>query len=243
MPGEMKRDGIAAGRRGDDRRRRCPVCHQTVRGNIRRHIRIAHCSGGNAIVARQARRNRTALAATATLITVVIVVSMYLLLHRAPNDGGPDEPAYKPSHPTGNGLENYWTVYPSSHVLAGGSVPIPAWAKDEAASRVLLILVHSEGCAPCIQQGADIARIMNDTRFSSTVNSLDMLSTGTDQRAQDCFNILDPEGSANYIPLTIVMVRTPDGAYLWHSWEGVTGKANLEGWLSDALHYQTAGVG
>jgi hypothetical protein len=128
-------------------------------------------------------------------------------------------------------------------VKAGGSVPIPAWAKDEAAFGVLLILVHSEGCAPCVQQGADIAGIMNDTRFSSTIRSLDMLSTGSDKRAQDCFNILDPEGSTNYIPLTIIIVRTPQGEYLWHSWEGVTGRANLEGWLADALHYRTAGVG
>ena len=238
-----KRDGNEGRRRGDHRQRRCPVCHQNVRGNIRRHIRIAHGSGGNARGAGHARRNRTALAVVATLIAVVIIVSAYLIFYLVPEDGSEDLPDYKPIHATGNGADNYWTVYPSSHRLAGGSVPIPAWAKDEAAPRVLLILVHSEGCAPCIQQGADIAMIMNDTRFSPAVTSLDMLSTGTDPRAQDCFNILDPEGSTNYIPLTIIIVRTPEGGYLWHSWEGVTGRINLEGWLTDAIHYRTFGVG
>lgn len=243
MSRNRKREGAEGRRRGEERRRRCPVCHQTVRGNLRRHVRIAHGSRGSATGARQARRNLTGPAVAATLVAVVIIVSLYLLLHRAPDDGGLDGPAYKPIHATGDGEDNYWTAYPSSHRLAGGSVPIPAWAKDEAASGVLLILVHSEGCAPCIQQGADIAKIMNDTRFSPTVKSLDLLSTGTDKRAQDCFSILDPEGSTNYIPLTIIIVRTPQGEYLWHSWEGVTGRANLEGWLKDAMHYRIYGVG
>jgi hypothetical protein len=184
-----------------------------------------------------------ALALAAT-ITIGALAYYFVTQPGEEIEGEPGNGAgYDPKHKLGTGSDDFWTIYPAGHASGGQQVPFPSWVQKESASKVLLVLTHSEGCAPCVQQQNDIRAIMGDPSFQAAVNYLDLLSGGTDARAQDCFNILDPEGMQNSIPLTIIVAKDSSGNYFWHSWEGMTGKANLEGWLRDAMHYRTSGVG
>jgi hypothetical protein len=162
------------------------------------------------------------------------------------DDDAPDDDTtnggYNPVHAVGGSDEQYWTRYPSDHVSAGNPVSFPSWVDGYVGSKVLLILVHSQSCAPCIQQGEDMAAIMGEGKYQSSLTYLDLSSDGDDPRASDCFSVLDPEGEKNYIPLTIIIAKNPDGGYVWHSWEGVTGKDNLKTWLDDAIYYQSGGT-
>ena len=205
--------------------------------------------GGAATPARRrpaARRLGTVVVLALVAAVVAIGALAYYFTSRPGEENG-GEPGtgdgYTPKHRLGAGPENFWTVYPAGHASAAATVPFPSWVQQESSARVLLVLDHSEGCNPCVQQQKDIQAIMGDPAFQATVNYIDLLSGGTDSRAQDCFDILDPEGKENYIPLTIIVAKDPSGKYVWHSWEGVTGKANLEGWLRDAMYYQNNGVG
>ncbi|MEM3043328.1 MAG: hypothetical protein QXD84_07275 [Thermoplasmata archaeon] len=192
-----------------------------------------------------AGRRRLDIIAIALVVTVVAgALALYALSRQGEEERGTGRgEGYAPRHRPGSGPEDFWTVYPSGHVSAGKPVPFPSWVQEGSASKVLLILVHSEGCAPCIQQQADVAAVMRDATFAASVSYVDLLADGSDQRAQDCFRLFDPEGAQNYIPLTVIVAMDPAGTYFWHSWEGVTGRANLEGWLRDAMHYKTEGLG
>lgn len=159
-----------------------------------------------------------------------------------PSDDDTTDGGYEPVHAVGGSDEDYWTRYPAKHANAGNAVSFPAWVDGYVGSKVLVILVHSQSCAPCIQQGEDMAAIMGESKYQSGLTYLDLSSDGTDPKASDCFSVLDPEGEQNYIPLTIIIAKNPDGGYVWHSWEGVTGKDNLKTWLDDAIYYQSGGT-
>jgi len=224
----------------DGRRKRCPKCGARVKsGRLEAHLRTVHRSKST-----HSTRNRTGMVAAALTITaIIIVVVAYFITRPIGEEGDTGIGVQETVHNPGSGSEDFWTVYPSGHASEGKTVPFPSWVQGESASKVLLVLTHSEGCSPCVQQQGDIRAIMGDPAFQTTVNYIDLLSGGTDQRAQDCFDILDPEGKENYIPLTTIVARDSSGKYVWHSWEGVTGKANLEGWLKDAMYYRINGVG
>jgi hypothetical protein len=188
--------------------------------------------------------------AVASVIIVVIVTAIigYVLLFPPPHTSGgqttptppqPPQPplTFTPTHFIGRGTDDYWMGYPIQHVSAGQSVAFPSWVTNYVSSKVLLILDHSEGCLPCIQQGDDIKAIMSSSKYSSKVTYLDLLSGSEDPKAAECFDVFDPDGTNHYIPLTIIVTTNPTGGYLWHSWEGVTGKSNLETWLNDAMYY------
>lgn len=220
-----------------------------MKGNrLESHIRKVH-RGGRATPARRhpATQGPWLVATLALAVVAVIVTALAYYFTSQPGEEEEGEPGagngYRPKHRLGAGPDDFWTVYPAGHISAGGTVPFPSWVQQESASKVLLILAHSENCAPCIMQQEDVRAVMRDAIFAASVNYLDLLADGSDVRAQDCFNLLDPEGKQNYIPLTVIVARDPYGTYFWHSWEGVTGKANLEGWLDDAIHYRTVGVG
>ena len=221
-------------------RKRCPKCGARVKsGRLEAHIRKMH-RGTPAY----STRNRTGMVVAAlAILAIIFVVAAYFITRPTGEEGDTGIGVQETVHKPGSGSEDLWTVYPSGHASAGKTVAFPSWVQEESASKVLLVLTHSEGCAPCVQQQGDIRAIMGDPAFQTTVNYIDLLSGGTDQRAQDCFDNLDPEGKENYIPLTIIIARDSSGKYVWHSWEGVTGKANLECWLRDAMYYRNNGVG
>ncbi|MEM4729945.1 MAG: hypothetical protein QXH42_09350 [Thermoplasmata archaeon] len=222
---------------------RCPGCGAKVRRErLESHIRKVHGRvAPESPRGHPARRRRLDMLAIALVAAAVAgAVALYAL--SGPGEERGSGGRYTPKHKSGTGPEHFWTVYPSGHVQAGNSVPFPSWVREESASKVLLILVHSEGCAPCIQQQEDVRALMGDGSLSASVSYIDLLADGSDARAQDCFRVFDPDGMQNYIPLTVVVARDPAGTYFWHSWEGVTGRANLEGWLRDAMHYRAAGL-
>ena len=230
-------------------RKRCPGCGASVKGGrLEAHMRKVHGGGAATPARRRPAAGRTGpMVALALVAAVVAIAALAYYFTSQPGEDNGGEPGtgdgYKPKHRLGTGPEDFWTVYPAGHASAGATVPFPSWVQDESSARVLLVLAHSEGCAPCVQQQKDIQAIMGDPAFQTAVNYIDLLSTGSDSRAQDCFSLLDPEGMQNYIPLTIIVAKDPSGKYVWHSWEGVTGKANLEGWLKDAMYYRINGVG
>lgn len=144
-----------------------------------------------------------------------------------------------PTHrAVGQGANDFWIEYPSSHPSSGQSVPHPSWVKTSLENGVVMILDHSEGCAPCIQQSA----ICESVHLSyPQVIYTDLISGKTEPQASDAFRIYDPTGGINYIPLTIILTKVKDGAGTvvtgWHSWEGVVDLEILTSWINDALFY------
>lgn len=138
----------------------------------------------------------------------------------------------------GTGSEDFWIEYPPSHPSSGAEVQHPEWVLSALESGVVMILDHSEGCAPCVQQTA-ICEAVYSTY--SEIEYFD-LSSGTDEPwASDAFAAYDPSGGVHYVPLTVVLtkVQSPSGgtAVGWHSWEGVIDQASLSSWIADAISH------
>lgn len=139
----------------------------------------------------------------------------------------------------GTGPEDFWILYPTSHPSSGGIVQHPEWVRSALEGRVVMILDHSEGCSPCITQGAICSAVYS---ANPDITYFD-LSSGTDEpEASEAFAAYDPSGGIHYVPLTIVLtiVSDPAGgtAIGWHSWEGVIDLTSLSSWIADAKsHY------
>jgi len=139
----------------------------------------------------------------------------------------------------GTGADDFWITYPTSHPSSGGTVQHPDWVISALGSGVVMILDHSEGCAPCIQQGS-ICRSISSANPDITYIDL---SSGTDEPdASEGFAAYDPNGGVHYVPLTIVVtkVQSPSGGTVigWHAWEGVIDERSLQSWIADAKsHY------
>jgi len=116
----------------------------------------------------------------------------------------------------------------------------PTWVLDLLDDGPLIILTHSQGCAPCINQGNDVKAVMDV--HGARITYLDLLTGGTDQRAADTFIAYDANGGQNYIPLTIILskVSTSEGTkIIWHSTEGATGAQWVESYVKDAIYYHS----
>ena len=139
----------------------------------------------------------------------------------------------------GTGADDFWITYPTSHPSSGGTVQHPDWVLSALDSGVVMILDHSEGCSPCIQQGS-ICRSISSANPDITYIDL---SSGTDEPdASEGFAAYDPNGGVHYVPLTIVVtkVQSPSGGTVigWHAWEGVIDESSLQSWIADAKsHY------
>ncbi len=141
---------------------------------------------------------------------------------------------------TGTGSNDFWVTYPSAHPLAGQPVAHPSWVLDALDQRVVMILDHSEGCYPCVQQTAICKKVYD--AHSGQIAFFDLLSGQDEPRASEAFAAYDPTGGVHYIPLTIVLTKVKDAGGKtvigWHSWEGVIDEQNLDSWISDAIsHY------
>lgn len=138
----------------------------------------------------------------------------------------------------GTGAGDFWTVYPDTHPLSGGDVAHPDWVISALEQGVVLILDHSEGCYPCIQQ----TQICESVYASHPeLQYFDLLSGTDEPAASQAFAAYDPNGGAHYVPLTIVVTKAQDDlgntVVAWHSWEGVVDLVTLTSWIQDAQSY------
>jgi len=151
----------------------------------------------------------------------------------------PPPPPTPTKRTVGFGSENFWVTYPTSHPQAGGSVNHPSWVGTALDSKIVLILDHSVGCAPCVQMTAICNAVYPS--YSSVMTYFDLTSGTTEPQASEAFATYDPTGGVNYIPLTIILTKVKDlagnVAIGWHSWEGVVDQLTLESWISDASSY------
>jgi len=182
-----------------------------------------------------------------TIAIVAVAATAYFIATLTSDDEGSPPPSngdwlvsYNPANGLGTAETDWWTVLPDINPNSGQSVAHPAWVTDLLEDGPLIILTHSTGCAPCIEQGDDVRAVMDV--HGSRINYLDLLSDGTDQRAYDTFDAYDANGGQSYIPLTIVLtkMRTADGTKIvWHATEGATGAAWIESYVKDAIFYDS----
>ena len=151
----------------------------------------------------------------------------------------PPPPPTPTRRSVGFGSENFWVTYPTSHPSLGQTVDHPSWVETALDSKIVLILDHSVGCAPCIQMTAICEAVAPG--HSSEMAYLDLTSGTNEPQASEVFAAYDPTGGVNYIPLTVIVTIVKDTtgnvAIGWHSWEGVVDQTTLESWISDALSY------
>lgn len=138
----------------------------------------------------------------------------------------------------GTGADDFWTTYPPMHPLSGGTVQHPAWVLSALESGTVMILDHSEGCLPCIQQTSICEAVYS---AYPGIHYFD-LSSGTDEpQASEAFAAYDPNGAVHYVPLTVVVtnVHLTSGETVigWHSWEGVIDQSSLSSWIADAMSH------
>jgi len=181
------------------------------------------------------------------IAVVAVAVTAYFLATLPQDDGGTRPPSngdwlasYSPAQGLGTAEDDWWTVQPEMSPSSGLDVVHPAWVTDLLDDGPLIILTHSQGCTPCINQGNDVKSVMDV--HGTRIAYLDLLTGGSDQRANDTFDAYDAKGDPHYIPLTIVLTKamTPEGAKIvWHSIEGATGAQWIESYVKDAIYYHS----
>ncbi len=151
---------------------------------------------------------------------------------------------YSPKERRGSSDEDWWTSQPNQNPSSGIIPEHPSWVIDKLRKGPVLILTHSEGCMPCITQQEDIAKLLKV--YGKEIQFVDLLS-GSDQEASQTFDLYDPNGSPNYIPLSIVITLIEDGngdvRVAWHSAEGATGSQWLTKYVKDAIYYHDKNIG
>jgi hypothetical protein len=144
-----------------------------------------------------------------------------------------------PFYNAGTGSSDWWISYPSQHPASGTGVNHPDCSKNPLKSKPVVIFAHSEGCAPCVQQGDDLDTVLNEIGREK-VTFLDMLS-GEDSCVNTVFGSYDPNGTPSYIPLTVIVTLIKDNSGIvqmaWHSNEGATGDDWLRAYIKDAIYY------
>lgn len=143
----------------------------------------------------------------------------------------------------GVGAGDFWTVYPSTHPSAGLPVAHPDWVTAALEQGVVMILDHSEGCYPCVQQTAICESVY---AANPELQYFDVLSGTDEPEASEAFAAYDPNGGVHYVPLTIIVTKAIDGSgndvVAWHSWEGVVDEVTLTSWIQDAQSYYDDGT-
>ncbi|MCU0799243.1 MAG: hypothetical protein MUC62_06175 [Candidatus Thermoplasmatota archaeon] len=185
------------------------------------------------------------------LIVLLIGAGVYygITSNNGPDDNGIDVPdsdwldVYSPKFRASIYDDDWWTVSPQQSPSSGKQVAHPSWITERIKNGPILVLAHSEGCAPCIQQQEDVVTIKGI--YGSDMQFLDLLS-GSDARATEAFGSYDPNGSPNYIPLTILFTLIKDNSgnvrIAWHSHEGATGGEWLTNYVKDAIYYHHENV-
>jgi len=158
-----------------------------------------------------------------------------------PTEGWLD--TYSPVNSVGTSDNDWWTTYPNQNPDRGNIVSHPSWIEERLKDGPILVFAHSDNCMPCIQQQESVDGIMKN--HGDEIFLFDLLS-GVDERASEIFKIYDPNGSPNYIPLTILITIVEDGfgneRIGWHGIEGATGGEWLTNYVKDAISYHYLNV-
>jgi hypothetical protein len=149
-------------------------------------------------------------------------------------------------HSVGSGPDDWWTVYPDQHPEAGSEVDHPQWVLTELEEKPVLILDHSvEKCKACIEQEGYVDAVLE--KYGDDVTYKNLISI-EDPRADELFEIYDPNGGKPYIPLTVILtlVEDSDGNVVvgWHSMEDPDGGEEMvRSYVVDAIEYHEENVG
>jgi hypothetical protein len=146
----------------------------------------------------------------------------------------------------GSGPDDWWTVYPDQHPNASSVVAHPQWILDSLEEKPVLILDHSTGkCKACVDQESYVDAVLED--YGDDVTYENLISGGSDLKAEELFNIYDPNGGKSYIPLTVILtlVQDSDGNVVvgWHSMEDAAGGEEMvRSYVEDAIDYHEENV-
>ena len=225
---------------------KCPRCFEDLKSkNLEPHLDKVHHL--QMVKKGEDKNNIVPLVVLLTMIIIVIAGGIYYLTgndsennegdgHETPPEGWLDN--YSPDERVGSSEEDWWTVYPTQNPSWGEMPDHPSWLTDKLKNGPILILDHSEGCEPCVQQQADVDSIMKN--YGEDIQFVKLLS-GTDARAAEVFQIYDPNGSPSYVPLTIIVTLVEDSSgnvrIGWHGDEGATGIEWLTDYVKDAIYY------
>ena len=124
----------------------------------------------------------------------------------------------------GTGANEFWSAS-TSH---------PAWAANAVQIKPVLILTHTQGCAPCETMIGICGKVSSG--YGTQITYYDLTSGVNEPDATDCFGAYDPV-PPNYVPLTTILTKGPNNTIIWHSWEGVIDEATLSSWIDDAITY------
>ncbi len=207
------------GRAGKSEKVRCYYCNKKIKSSA---LKCPHCG----------KFFSTAKLLMAICVILLLTGAAYGINETAngnagdePIDESPDEQIFNPVHGIGTGSQQFWTL----------DIQHPSWVIETLQDRPIMILTHSEGCAPCVTQ-TDICESIYP-RYADDLAYYDLLSGTDEPEASQTFEAYDPNGPPNYIPLTTVLTVGPDGTIIWHSWEGVVDANTLNIWIEDALDY------
>jgi len=138
----------------------------------------------------------------------------------------------------GSGSDDWWTIPPYQSSDSAPEIQHPAWVLETLKDKPVLIYVH-KGCSYCKPQNEAMAEIAQE--YGDRIAIYDIAGDGTDFKAEESFMAYDPNGGANYVPLTAIVTLAPgpdgDVQVVWHSSEDVTGKDWIRNYVEDALYY------
>ena len=186
-----------------------------------------------------------------TIISVIVgAVYVYQLKHDESSNGNSDLPegtwleSYNPKYSFGIQDDDWWIWYPEQHPDSGTPVNHTEWVRDSLQEKPVVILDHSDNCKPCIQQQSDIEDVL--AVLGDNVTYFDLLSGGSDERANQVFDIYDPNEGQSYIPLTVMVTLVQDTnknvRVGWHAIEGATGKDWIEDYMKDSIYYHQQNI-
>ena len=147
---------------------------------------------------------------------------------------------YSPVHFLGNGTDDFWLDYPTSHTNSSQSVSHLSWINNSLEEGCVLFVVHKTGCVSCQPQADRTIKLAENFQEHIVFYDLDMTLGGSiEQRSYDAY-LYDPDGPPGYIALTGVFTLIENNGtveYGWHSWERDVDYKEMEEWLKDGIYY------
>jgi len=229
----------------------CPECGQMLKAqNLTSHIARVH--EYKVLRRRRPSRQKKKVMTIVALLVISIILgsSVYILKDHKSSDDTPRPfdanwlEGYKPKYSFGSEEDAWWIWHPEQHPDAGTTVNHTEWVLDSLEEKPVVILDHSNNCQPCIQQEKDIYKVLE--QLGENITYFNLLSGGSDERANETFDVYDPNEGQSYIPLTVVITLIQDTnnnvRVGWHSIEDATGKDWIEDYMKDAIYYHKINV-